>query len=53
MGYDLQKDFLWGGAMAACQSEGGFGKGNRGLSVQMYKGFSTKKDRTNAELTTL
>lgn len=49
MGYDLQKDFLWGGAMAACQSEGGFGKGNRGLSVSDVQHISTKKDRTNAE----
>lgn len=30
---DLRKDFLWGGATAANQMEGGFDQGGRGLSI--------------------
>ncbi len=30
---ELRKDFLWGGATAANQYEGGFQEGGRGLSI--------------------
>ena len=29
----MNKDFLWGGAVAANQYEGGYNEGNKGLSV--------------------
>ena len=31
----LRKDFLWGGAVAAHQLEGGWNKGGKGVSVLM------------------
>lgn len=33
MSYKLPKDFLWGGAVAAHQIEGGWNKGGKGVSV--------------------
>ena len=29
----MRKDFLWGGAVAAHQVEGGYDKGHKGLSI--------------------
>ncbi|MFC3781006.1 glycoside hydrolase family 1 protein [Bacillus chungangensis] len=39
------KDFLWGGAIAACQSEGGFGKNGRGIAVSDISFFDKNIDR--------
>lgn len=33
MNKDFQKDFLWGGAVAAHQVEGGYNKGGKGISI--------------------
>lgn len=37
--------FLWGGAIAACQSEGGFGKNGRGIAVSDISFFDKNIDR--------
>lgn len=49
MEYKLPTDFLWGGAIAACQAEGAYDEGNRGLSVSDVALFSTAIDRKNLE----
>lgn len=42
----LRDDFLWGGATAACQCEGGYLEGGKGLTVQDFvKGGSAKAPR--------
>ena len=33
------KDFLWGGAMASSQAEGGWNKGGKGLDTQDLRYF--------------
>ena len=33
----FRKDFLWGGAVAAHQLEGGYDKGGKGLSIMDVK----------------
>ena len=34
------KGFLWGGAVAANQYEGGWNEGGKGITVSDYEGFS-------------
>ncbi|WP_167630412.1 glycoside hydrolase family 1 protein [Listeria valentina] len=38
-------DFLWGGAIAACQAEGAFQEGGRGLAVSDVSFYDEKLDR--------
>lgn len=40
----LKKDFLWGGAVAAHQLEGGWNKGNKGISVADVMTVGSSKD---------
>lgn len=40
----LRKDFLWGGAVAAHQLEGGYREGGKGLSIM---DVTTAGDRTD------
>lgn len=44
------KNFLWGGATAACQLEGGFDKGGRGLSTTDMVQFIPKDKRGESAL---
>lgn len=46
---NLKKDFLWGGATAANQLEGGFDSFGKGLSVADLTLFVEKKDRKNVK----
>lgn len=41
------KDFLWGGAVAACQCEGAYDVDGRGLSTSDIHKYDTSIDRTN------
>lgn len=43
------KNFLWGGAFAACQSEGEFDKDGRGLSTSDIHEYTKGMDRANIE----
>lgn len=43
----FSKDFLWGGAFAACQSEGEFDKDGRGLSTADIHLYTKDLDRAN------
>lgn len=50
---NFPSDFLWGGATAACQCEGAWQEGGRGLSVgdmSMAKQDNYKKERTETAL---
>lgn len=40
-------DFLWGGAIAACQAEGQFDKDGRGLSTSDVHEYDKDRDRVN------
>ncbi|MGX7031300.1 glycoside hydrolase family 1 protein [Vagococcus zengguangii] len=42
-------NFLWGGAVAACQIEGAYDEDGRGLSTSDLHAYSTKLDRSNIE----
>lgn len=46
----FQKDFLWGGAIAACQAEGGFDQGGRGWSPMDMIEYESGKDAQNINL---
>lgn len=39
------KNFLWGGAIAACQTEGGYGKNGRGMAVSDISFYDSQIDR--------
>ncbi|WP_317944842.1 glycoside hydrolase family 1 protein [Carnobacterium maltaromaticum] len=39
------KNFLWGGAIAACQSEGGYGENGRGMAVSDISFYDSQIDR--------
>lgn len=39
------EDFLWGGAISACQAEGGFWEDNKGLSVSDISFYDSNSDR--------
>ena len=41
------KNFLWGGAVAACQIEGAFDKDGRGLSTSDIHAFDPELNRSN------
>lgn len=41
------EDFLWGGAVAACQVEGEFDKDGRGLSTSDVHEYDANRDRVN------
>ncbi|MDR2868820.1 MAG: family 1 glycosylhydrolase [Deferribacteraceae bacterium] len=41
----FKEGFLWGGAIAACQAEGGFGEGGRGWAVSDIAFYSKDIDR--------
>lgn len=41
------KDFLWGGAVAACQVEGEYNKDGRGLSTSDVHEYDENRDRVN------
>lgn len=43
------KDFLWGGAVAACQIEGAYDVDGRGLSTSDIHAYDTNIDRANIE----
>ena len=46
------KDFLWGGAMASSQAEGGWNKGGKGLDTQDLRYFDpawTAQERAKKE----
>lgn len=45
----IPKDFLWGGATAACQCEGAWQEGGRGLSVGDMKPYRPQYKRTELE----
>ena len=51
-GIEMRKDFLWGGATAANQMEGGFGKGGLGLSSDdvLTRGTKTNPRRVTFRL---
>ncbi|MGG1618171.1 glycoside hydrolase family 1 protein [Paenibacillus sp. NRS-1782] len=40
-------DFLWGGAIAACQAEGGFGEDHKGMSVSDISFYDPHSDRVD------
>lgn len=40
-------NFLWGGAIAACQAEGGYNEGGRGMAVSDVSFFDAEADRQN------
>lgn len=42
---EFPKDFLWGGAISACQTEGAYNIDNRGLSVADMHKFIPKEER--------
>ena len=49
MSKGFSKDFLWGGAIAAAQADGGFRDGGKGISTQDLRYFDTawtKEKRT-------
>ena len=43
---ELDKDFLWGGASAANQMEGGYDLDGRGMSIADVFMFYEKKERS-------
>lgn len=44
----MKADFLWGGATAANQYEGGYREGGRGLSINdVERGGRSRKDPTD------
>ncbi len=43
------KDFLWGGAVAACQIEGAYDVDGRGLSTSDIHAYNPKQDRVHIE----
>lgn len=46
----FSKDFLWGGAVAACQTEGEYDKDGRGLSSSDIHRYDPNLDRTHVGL---
>lgn len=46
---NFPSDFLWGGATAACQCEGAWQEGGRGLSVGDMKPYRPQYKRTDLE----
>lgn len=44
------KDFLWGGALAANQVEGGWKEGGKGLSVQDVQAYKPHVDQKNLKV---
>ncbi len=50
----LPKDFLWGGAVAAHQVEGGYNKGGKGVSiVDVLTGGAHGVDRVITDIQTM
>lgn len=46
--HDFPEDFLWGGAIAANQADGGFGEGGKGVSIadlHPYRNIKNRDDR--------
>lgn len=46
--HDFPTDFLWGGAIAANQADGGFGEGGKGVSIadlHPYRNIANRDDR--------
>ncbi len=42
---EFPKDFLWGGAIAANQADGGFGVGGKGMSIADFHPYRDIRDR--------
>jgi len=47
--YEVKKDFLWGGAVAACQIEGAYNVGGRGLSTSDIHVYDTALNRKSVK----